>query len=178
MTADEVLISSSKCGQLMQRPSFKAQITQIQPYSSSLTSASAAYAQQCYGNTTAQQECSIYIKRSIPQAVIKNASCPFPGKDKICVRNSTNLRLGSGLINSHDHFGINSAPKDRFDYRVVLECGPLRTEEYTQTFPEPGNTSDVRLSYGAPLFENGSASDSVSFHWPLAVSEVLQDYQI
>lgn len=84
------------------------------------------------------------------------------------------------MINSHDHFGMNLSPRNRFDYRNVLECGPLRTEGYAKRAPDkdkPGNT-DVRLSYGASVILYQLKNDSVTFHWPLQVSGMLEDYQI
>ncbi|KAL9114279.1 MAG: hypothetical protein Q9227_001701 [Pyrenula ochraceoflavens] len=179
VTADEVLISSPKCGQLMTAPIEDFYLA-VQPYSSKLTTASAAYAQQCYGSTTAKQECSVFVKKQIPQIVSSNATCPFPGQEKICMRSSTNLRIDSGMIDSHKHFGINSAPEDRFTYRNVLECGPLRTKGFTQTVSyadNPASNLSVNLLYGS---QGGGihVNDSVTWDWPIDGPQTLKEYEI
>lgn len=119
-------------------------------YLSELILASTSYSQQCYGKETKAQECSTFVKRQIPQIVSRNASCPFPAKD-ICARSSTNLRIDTGRIDPNNDFGINTALKDRFAYRNVLECAPLRTDGYEQEVPlrsEKINTTVVNYLYG------------------------------
>lgn len=156
----------------------------LEPYYSKLTTASLSYAQQCYGNTTAEQECSVFVQREIPQ-IVSSANCPFPGKSRICLRNATNLRLDTGLIDSHNHLGINAAPEDRFYYRNLLECGPLRTEGYTrnssiQTLPfsdGSANVSSVDLLYGG-LSGGPHMNDSVTWEWPIHSPETLREYEI
>ena len=166
--ADEVLISSSKCGQVNENTTVDEFLLDVQPYSSKITTASASYAQQCYGSTTKDQECSVFIQNQLPQTMSRNASCPFPGKNKICKQDS-NIRIDSGFIDSHKHFGINSPPKDRFTYRSVIECGPLRTEGYTRITNKTSNTASnsvVNLLYGSQ--PNGNhQNDSVSWAWPI-----------
>lgn len=72
-----------------------------------------------------------FPRRSLPWTSTRVA-CPFPGQEKICRDNSTNLRLDSGYINSHFDLGNNAPPEDRFLYRTVVECAPLRHEEYSE----------------------------------------------
>lgn len=35
-------------------------------------------------------------------------------------------------MNSHEDFGLNAKPTDRFDYRRVHHCGPLTTDGYSE----------------------------------------------
>lgn len=162
--------------------------TDLLPYISRLTTAGKTYGQQCYGKTISAQQCSLFVTRQLSQDISRNVSCPFPGKSKICIRNSTNLRIDSGNIDSHDHLGINAPPKERFTFRDVLECAPLRTREYTQTKSSIFTTSpdsdsnviSVQILYGPQYWAFGElrAKTNVTFEWPLHVPASLSDYQI
>lgn len=59
-----------------------------------------------------------------------------------------NLRIDSGLLNSHDHFGLNTKPESRFAYRRVTECAPLRMDGLSYT----------RVNTSGPLFSSQNAS--------------------
>lgn len=178
MTADEVLISSSKCGQIL--PSWDnetgATLDAI-VYGSRLITASASYAQQCYDYNGAKQGCSEFVQKQLPRTVYRDVSCPFPGKDRICIRDNTNLRIDSGLIDSHAHLGINAASKDRFAYRHVVECAPLNTARYTRmsTHEAAGaNSTFLQVQYGSTQFLN----ESYTVEWPLRVPLELREYYI
>lgn len=84
------------------------------------------------------------------------------------------------MIDSHEHFGINSPPKDHFIYRSVIGCGPIRTEGYTRIVNKIENAasySTVELLYGS---QTGGAhmNDSVSWDWPVEVPSSFTDYSI
>ncbi|KAL9624424.1 MAG: hypothetical protein Q9160_001387 [Pyrenula sp. 1 TL-2023] len=64
--------------------------------------------------------------------VSTNADCPFPGQDRICLRKSGNIRIDTGLMNSHEDFGLNAEPADRFGFRRVHHCAPLLTDGYSE----------------------------------------------
>lgn len=85
-----------------------------------------------------------------------------------------NLRLDTGLLDSHTHFGINARPEDRFQYRRVTECAVLRTENYTllnASAPSfsPRNVS-LELMYGG---QNDPPNDNLTY-WTLVSAPVLQ----
>ena len=180
MTGDEVLISSPKCGMLnasLMTP--EDRVSAVLGYSSQLKTASAAYSQQCYCDVS-EQECSVFVQRQMPRQLLLNASCPFPGKDTICVRNATNLRMDTGLINSNEHFGMNAPPRDQFSYRNILECGQLRTDNYRREVTvsdSQGNHSSVQYLYGSPA-QGLHQNDSVTFSWPTTWPSELQTYMI
>lgn len=185
MTANEVLISSSKCGLCRNAPEdLDSLFTDGISYISRLSTAGISYDQQCYGDTVSAQQCSLYVTRQLPQDISRNVSCPFLGKDKICYRNSTNLRIDSGKLDSHEHLGINAPPKDRFTFRDVLECAPLRTREYTQiatsAYDLSSNETTVQILYGSPYwaYKGERAKTNVTFEWPLKGPRDLKNYQI
>lgn len=178
MTANEVLISSPKCGQFPSSwDSTTATFTDSLSYSTHLITASASYAQQCYYNNSAKQGCSEFVQKQLPRIFDRNFSCPFPGKDRICTRDNANLRIDSGLIDSHAYLGINAAPKDRFAYRHVVECAALNTTRYTRrsTHEVAGaNYTFLQVQYGSRNFRNESAT----VEYPLQVPSELREYFI
>ena len=131
-TGGEVLISNPNCGLLnygmLQPESFNA----INAYRVHRMQFSSNYALLCYGNTSSAEDCSTFPQQSLSFKITRDNACPFPGQGSICRNSSDTIRLDSGLINSHSDLGINASPKNRFLYRSIKECAPLRNEEYTQ----------------------------------------------
>ena len=85
------------------------------------------------------------------------APCPFgPGQ---CRANYTNLVLDTGLLDSHQHFGINGPPEERLKYRKVLRCALLVTEGYkvvyNQSFLGETRTMAGYLYGDSPLITTG-----------------------
>ncbi|KAI0418902.1 hypothetical protein F5X98DRAFT_362848 [Xylaria grammica] len=127
---NEVLIKSMNCGQadelwgLIQSPSTKA-------YLAEQTNSAASYAQQCYssGGGGGLLDCGRFVKKEIIGNIDKNAPCPFG--NNICRNGSSNLRIDSGYLSSHDHFGLNSPPDERILWRNVYHCAPIVTTGYT-----------------------------------------------
>ncbi|KAI1173319.1 hypothetical protein F4777DRAFT_457313 [Nemania sp. FL0916] len=90
----------------------------------------ANYAQQCYStNTSGTLDCGRFVTKKLNDIVDVNAPCPFD--ESLCRSRLGNLRIDSGLINSHEHLGLNAPPKDRILGRFVLHCAPLVTEGYS-----------------------------------------------
>lgn len=176
-TADEVLISSPSCGQVIQPSEINPLYFDFLPYQSKMYTASNSYAQQCYGNGTRAQDCPTFIKTQLPQKITPNWTCPFPGKDKICMHDSLNLRIESGPIDSHNDLGINGPPEDRFTHRNVLECAPLQTNAYKEIVGSTENDSVVLLHYG-PVINETNETGNMSFSWPVRVPLNLRDYSI
>ncbi|KAI9787458.1 MAG: hypothetical protein M1816_007506 [Peltula sp. TS41687] len=136
---------------------------------------SANYAQECYRNSTYFQDCPTFVRKKLPWTSRDDIGCPFLGRDKICRSNSTNLRLES-YIDSNFDLGINSPSGDRFSYRSVLECAPLKTEGYSEHAIEytRQNTSsrDVQKYYYGTLgprpmtyqYNSGPATELLYLH--------------
>lgn len=144
------------------------------PYMVQRLISSATYAQECYYQRSATtQNCPTFVQRSLPWTTTRDVGCPFPGGDKICRSNSTNLRIDSGYINSHINLGINAPQEDRFLFRTVIECAPLKTEGYSEnvTLNLPENSTNSRqvmqYKYGG-LFhgaEGQSFNNSVTYQY-------------
>ncbi|KAM7211649.1 hypothetical protein V8F06_012975 [Rhypophila decipiens] len=92
--------------------------------------------------------CDTFVKPNLlSQIEIEtDAPCPFGGD--ICVKDHANLRIDSGLIESNDDLGMNAPPDMRFQYRIVLQCAPIKTENYTSTHNISSERSYTRYHYG------------------------------
>lgn len=130
-TGSEVLVSSPDCGYI--DPNIDDTITSLFggliPYYVQLAVASANYAQQCYNTDVTSQDCSTFSKTSLPVDKLTGVACPF--NQSICVKESGAIQFDTGHLNSHSDLGINDPPENRFTYRAVVTCSPLKTEGYT-----------------------------------------------
>ncbi|KAI1132832.1 hypothetical protein F5Y10DRAFT_291787 [Nemania abortiva] len=114
----EVLIRSLNCGKFIL----------LSPSKAEMIDNAANYAQQCYSTSTAGTlDCGRFVTKKLTSSVDDRAMCPF--KEKMCRSTSKNLRIDSGYISSHEHFGINSP--DEFFVRQILHCAPITTTGYT-----------------------------------------------
>ena len=129
---DEVILSSSSCGYLWWDSGFDtADVDDLINYSNRLTVEAADYSRNCYRSDAVATDCPTYTRKSLPMDVVDNATCPFD--PKVCLLDGDNLVIDTGRINSHSDLGINAEPRDRFDYRRVTSCAPLRTEGYSES---------------------------------------------
>ncbi|KAJ4295392.1 hypothetical protein N0V90_007404 [Kalmusia sp. IMI 367209] len=101
-------------------------------YSVQRLQSSSNYALNCYRNNSFAQNCRTFVRPSLPFNITRGVACPFPGKNKICRSSAGGIRFDSGLINSHSDLGINAPGANRFDYRLVKECAPIRNKGYAK----------------------------------------------
>ncbi|KAK0621819.1 hypothetical protein B0T17DRAFT_642089 [Bombardia bombarda] len=149
-----VLLSPEKC-RIIAGPSTAANITFLtktwDPWLAKQIAFAASYAQKCYStyffSPVQASECqnSNFIQPQLLMSVDANASCPFDAA--LCVSNSSNLLLDTGLIDSHTHLGINSPPENRFQLRTVLHFAPLVTRGHTKSYTSPYNQSFTEYYY-------------------------------
>ncbi|KAI0410049.1 hypothetical protein F4802DRAFT_543138 [Xylaria palmicola] len=122
----EVLIKSSNCGYT---PTNVADFLELSSRATKINSA-ANYAQQCYSDeNTGLLDCGRLITKRVTSNIDLQAGCPF--QSPICRNESTNLRIDSGYIDSHDILGLNAPPDERMWFRNVLHCAPLNTAGFT-----------------------------------------------
>ncbi|KAL9618940.1 MAG: hypothetical protein Q9160_006404 [Pyrenula sp. 1 TL-2023] len=109
-------------------------------------------------------------------SISKNSTCPFPGLEKIYLRGTGNLRIDTGLLDSHDDLGINARPTDRVRYQNLVECAPLITDGYTRRFTSANNTGQdnvVEYLYGGIIQDYDTIpSTNVSYRYPLDATEL------
>lgn len=160
-TGNEVFISNKNCG-VMTISAVEASFGDGANYQTRQSNIASVYTDQCYRNNLTAQTCTTYVKKELPVNVYKNMSCPFPGNERICLRNSTNLRTDTGFLDSHDHLGINTPPRQRFTFRSVNDCAPLITDLY------------MRVNTSKP-YSSANASVEYLYGTTIGTSEVLRD---
>lgn len=136
---NDVLLDGSNCAFVNTGYSDVKAASVLQPYLSRQSNSAANYAQQCYStNTSGMFDCGTFVKARIPSSVDNQTPCPFA--EGLC-QSDANLRLDTGYIDSHKHFGLNAPPGERITFRTVLQCAPLVTEGFTN------NTSNSAGNY-------------------------------
>ncbi|KAI0552065.1 hypothetical protein F4679DRAFT_572014 [Xylaria curta] len=138
----EVLIKSANCGRII--PDIGSDNATL--VAEAINNA-ANYALQCYSNrSTGIIDCGRFITKNIVGHIDTQANCPF--SNSICRVGSANLRVDSGFIDSHDHFGLNSHRSERILTRHVFHCAPIKTA---------GFSSQLTTSFGdITLYHYGS----------------------
>ena len=179
-TGGEVLISSLNCGVLLNVAGYDPLgydpldlTSTIYSYSNAWIESSYNYAQSCYGNNTFAKDCAVYPRQSLPFSITRSTACPFPGQDSICRNVSGNIRIDTGLINSHFDLGINAPPENRFLLRRVAECAPLLNDGYTQVQNSTATgTPVINVLYGPDPQVYGNATYQYSNTAPLPVEAI------
>ncbi|KAI0201419.1 hypothetical protein F4808DRAFT_469726 [Astrocystis sublimbata] len=127
---DEVLIQSANCGQsVVGERDFYVRNFFSGAYRARQINSAANYAQQCYSSDGGLLDCDRFVEKQIVGHVDRYAECPF--QNDICRSRSSNIRIDSGYLSSHDTFGLNSPPGHRVFWRNVYHCAPLVTTGYT-----------------------------------------------
>lgn len=141
---NEVLLRGDQCG--IEFANYST-ITAIGVMSENFNNA-ANYAQQCYSaNSSGLLDCDKFVVKTLPTGVSDDtAACPF--ESEVCRRNSSNIYLDTGFIDSNNDLGLNAPSDQRFALRYVLHCAPLQTEGHT-TEVTLGNRTWVRYDYGS-----------------------------
>ncbi|KAI1319811.1 hypothetical protein F5Y16DRAFT_417673 [Xylariaceae sp. FL0255] len=146
---DEVLVRSPSCGWLgYQTTNATLFVAAIGSQSTSeFLDDALNYAQQCYETSTSTTtQCNKFVIPQLPVHVTNtNADCPF--NQSICRHISSNILMDTGYLDSNDHFGINAPPNERFKWRYIAHCAPLKTFGYT-SHVHHGNRTKVRYHYG------------------------------
>lgn len=150
---DEVLLNAVNCGYMV--PPALASDLEIYSiytnYRSGKLDNAANYAQQCYSDDTAGSlSCNRFTKQRIQGTIDANATCPF--NNTMCRNDVGNIRLDTGLIDTHESFGLNAPADQRLQWRHVLHCAPLNTEGYT--------TQDITPVDNFTLYHYGSTVTS------------------
>lgn len=142
---DEILVASLHCGV----PNFSPLDTSFGDYllfQSHITKRMHAfrnYGQDCYTRLSNSPTCKTMVRSSLSRTVTRNASCPF---DKgLCMMTNGNIKIDTGLLDSHYDIGLNAPPSMRIQFRLVIHCVPLVTQDYTENLS--GSTGSIMLPY-------------------------------
>ncbi|KAI1752533.1 hypothetical protein F4782DRAFT_120878 [Xylaria castorea] len=169
---DEVLAMSSNCGILGGGSDNATAHALGTAYYLKRLSDATQYARNCYTqNSTVMPECQKYaVDKIATNTTDTSAPCPF--QEQIC-RTKENIRLDTGYISSHDSIGLNAPESERFAWRYVLHCAPLKTDGYTINVTE-GNSSWVTYRYGTRF--RGSSDDITSSPITYAAHDISEQY--
>ncbi|KAM7188767.1 hypothetical protein V8F33_010430 [Rhypophila sp. PSN 637] len=148
---DEVLLHGGMCGWIdgsrdMLR---EGQQAYLLPWVATQTLSSANYAKECYSvNPGGVLSCDTFVKPNLLGQIEIETDVPCPFGGDICVKDHANLRIDSGLIESNNDLGMNAPSDLRFQYRIVLQCAPIKTENYTSSHNISSERSYTRYHYG------------------------------
>ncbi|KAK7949284.1 uncharacterized protein PG986_010170 [Apiospora aurea] len=171
---NEVLINGKNCG-VYGPPSwanidYPTMLASNSWLSTKLADA-ANYVQQCYATQgTSMFDCNRFVVQNLPTETSDgNSACPFASD--VCRDNATNIRLDTGYLDSNDHLGLNAPQDQRFLWRKVLSCAPLRTDGYTTSHIYE-NRSFTSYHYGSQVAQN-----QASVNYTYSVIELLSQYR-
>ncbi|KAF1994209.1 hypothetical protein P154DRAFT_586672 [Amniculicola lignicola CBS 123094] len=148
-TENEVLLTGKRCGMIDPAMPHERRLALLNPYYAKRASDFLNYGDKCYTNASNTDGCHLYSKQRLPLVSSTNATCPF-GND-ICKLKDGNLVLDTGYINSLQHLGINLPAKERFEFRMVHQCAPLKTEGYMELHNDSRAGQLYRYYYGSNL---------------------------
>jgi hypothetical protein len=154
-TLNQVLLKGTRCAAMnKEKGSVYKQLTQALPYHAARATKFLNYGLQCYTGEKHTDGCNTYLKPRLPLVSTRGISCPFG--DDICKLDSDNLMMDTGYLDSLDDLGINSAPNERFQLRMVHQCAPLKTQGYTQDFNDSTYGAVKQAMYGSVATVKGN----------------------
>ncbi|KAF2150220.1 hypothetical protein K461DRAFT_315187 [Myriangium duriaei CBS 260.36] len=124
------LLKPSSCGFLVQDSVGIPAQTSHNFLSINSSIKAADYVKRCYSSSIPALGCTEFVQRVLNLTTNINATCPF--KEGMCVYSDTAaFSLDTGLLDSRDHFGVNSADSDRLGFRKLTTCAPIVLTNYT-----------------------------------------------
>jgi hypothetical protein len=146
-TLNQVLLKGTRCGSTdKDKGTVYKQLTLLLPDHAERATKFLNYGMQCYTNETHIDGCNTYIKPRLPLVSTRGIPCPFG--DNICKLDNDNLMMDTGILDSLEDLGINTGPKDRFQFRMVHQCAPLKTQGYMRDFNDSDYGAVKRYMYG------------------------------
>jgi hypothetical protein len=146
-TLNQVLLKGTRCAAMdSSKGSVYKQLTQLLPYHAARATQFLNYGMQCYTNETHADGCNTYLKPRLPLVSTRGIPCPFG--DGVCKLDNDNLMMDTGYLDSLHDLGINSAPEDRFQLRIVNKCAPLKSQGYTKDFNDSTYGAVKQAMYG------------------------------
>jgi hypothetical protein len=154
-TLNQVLLKGTRCGSTNEnKATVYKMLTLLLPDHAEKATKFLNYGMNCYTNSTHTDGCNTYIKPRLPLVSSRGIPCPFG--DGICKSDSDNLMMDTGLLDSLEDLGINTAPKHRFQIRMVHQCAPLKTQGYTRDFNDSEYGAVKRYMYGGVATVKGN----------------------
>ena len=172
---NSTLIRSSKCGFLAPKLSDPNSFAGYNALDTNGTLAASTYSRACYGNAHNELQCNQYVKPHLSWTAKRNATCPFEGD--LCFGGPTgSYEMDTGLIDSHDHLGINAKKSDRIQYRKITTCSVLNsTGRYDEVNKTVGGNPKTyfRLHFGQSSSKHSISSETCGLCSNQNVYEIL-----
>ncbi|KAF7190092.1 hypothetical protein HII31_08423 [Pseudocercospora fuligena] len=113
---------------------------------------SRAYANQCFGKENKTLGCTFLPTQQLPYAADMDADCPMSGRCWLGEKKA--MRLDTGLLDSHDHLGVNAKQDDRVQFQIASTCSVVRITDLLELvqnpFPDlPNIESVIRANLGS-----------------------------
>lgn len=138
----------------------------------------ANYAQHCYSarrsGVPSVFNCNSFVKSTLPFSIDHKAPCPFT--DGMCRTNDSNLVMDTGLMDSHEHLGLNSPPGDRILFRQRYTCAPLKTEGYKSGHTGPYENY-TRYDYGPAVYGAVDEETVGSLNYTFEAPTIFSQYR-
>lgn len=150
---DEVLLKGTNCAWVdSTSPTLLLPLGKFarvwRPYEAQTWVTSSNYAEECYNQTGSPgvMNCGTFVQNRLQFTVNNTAGCPF--SDRMCRTKKSNIFIDSGLLDSNDDFGINSAQDHRIQWRKVVHCAPLVTEGFKKDTMHAQSRPVTQYFYG------------------------------
>ena len=111
------------------------------------------YAEEMYQNTTQTHSgFAGFPSLALPYSVDNVAACPFA--EDICLLGPNSaISFDTGLLDSHEHFGINAGTDDRVQYRWLSTYTPLKLDTSLVTVITDGERDGFPVTEYQPIFD-------------------------
>jgi hypothetical protein len=103
--------------------------------------------------------CQDLVIPYIPSEVNLSNDCPF--MEGVCT--SPAISVDTGLVDSNNHFGINTPTKDRIQYRQKMTCAPIPIEDRYKLADSTKEDGTTYYYLGGVLDLNGQYQPNYTF---------------
>jgi hypothetical protein len=173
-----VLAKPGSCG-FLKLPDGTAEIVEVPAVASrelDETTFARRYASQFYGGQfMAERIQSMFPVLSLPYTTKVSAPCPFDSQ--MCFPGSgSSISFDTGLLDSHEHLGINARKKDRVRYRWKSTCTPLKLSENMYKIKNESESKGTVLRVNFTL--GPSSGHDYTFSWTFSDIENPVGYHV
>jgi hypothetical protein len=111
----------------------------------------AAYVDLCYNGNEPSNSCDHHlVQRHIRAPGVDGAYCPFPEEACLFKNKFPAKKWETEKLDSHVHFGINAALRDRIQIRRSTVCAPLDVDRFTRVIVGTELAENITALYFGP----------------------------
>lgn len=143
---NQVLVNSDSCGFVSWR---NESTPQHRRYQQLVFNQAFTYSEACYNKTGDLPQCDLFAQHNIPIQHVADVECPFPG---LC-KTEKAFMLDTGLLDSHQSFGINAPPHLRVQMQRAITCAPLDLGQFFTERPAGERYNNRDATPGELIYE-------------------------